>query len=576
MAAPASGGECIGSLSAIRIGTVNTTDPFAVIDHAPRSDDQGLLDALAADLDTADYHHEAVTALLGDAAHEALGRDQTVPAILATDELIARGEATPLVHLVRLWLLGLGVDSGDLALAFPQLGLDGARRLGLVEPDGRQSRAAVDLRPHASDSEVEIWVASDLGAHQRPGVLAHDHVLGIGRASLTLAQTVIRRPVDRALDLGTGCGIQTFHLLSHARTVVATDISERALAFTRFNLLLNHRGLELDPGRLEDRVQLRLGSLLEPVVGERFDLVVSNPPFVITPRHAGEQAADQYTYRDGGMAGDALIESLVRGLPGVLAPGGTAQMLGNWEIRAVGQDTADGVIDHDMVDKSTGDNTTPAWASRPRSWVPEQTEAWFIQRDQTEPEVYAETWLRDASQGRDHAAYAAAYADYLADFAARDVEAIGFGMLWLRRPAKPGLLTFGTRFEEITYPLEQPIGPHLAAQIDATDALAGRDAGELLLQVAEDVTEERHQRPGAEHPGVILLRQGAGLRRTTMLSSAEAGFVSACDGEYAVGVLARAVASLVDGDSEETVENLLASVGRLVTQGFLTEMRNKG
>ena len=62
--------------------------------------------------------------------------------------------------------------------------------------------AAVDLRPHASDADAELWVASDLAAHQRPGPLRRDHVLGIGQASLTLAQTTIRRPAGRALDLG--------------------------------------------------------------------------------------------------------------------------------------------------------------------------------------------------------------------------------------------------------------------------------------------------------------------------------------------------------------------------------------
>lgn len=557
--------------------SVNTTDAFAVIDHAPRSDDQELLDTLAADLRAARYHHDAITALLGETAHEALGRDQTVPAMLVIDDAITRGKSAPLVYLVRLWLLGMTLERDQIDVALPGLRTAGAERLGLIEPADNLFRAAVDVRPHASDADAEVWVASDLGAHQRPGVLGHDHVLGIGRASLTLAQAVIRRPVERALDLGTGCGIQLFHLLPHCRHVVATDISQRALAFTHFNLLLNHRALHVDPARLEDRVQLRLGSLLEPVKGEHFDLVVSNPPFVITPRHAGERSEDQFTYRDGGMAGDSLVEALVRGLPEVLAPGGEAQLLANWEIAEGSVESpGDSSLEDEVGDKSSSDKTPDDWSRRPRSWVREGTDAWFIQRDRTEPTLYAETWLRDASQGRDREAYDAAYADYLADFATRGVGEIGFGMLWLRRPVVPGQQPFGVRFEEISHPIEQPIGPYLGAQIDAVDSVARRDVEDLLLTVADDVTEERHQRPGAEHPGVILLRQGAGLRRTTLLSSAEAGFVSACDGEYSVGVLARAVASLVEGDPEETFEGLLASVGRLVTQGFLTEMRNKG
>ncbi|MCZ4150563.1 SAM-dependent methyltransferase, partial [Escherichia coli] len=129
------------------------------------------------------------------------------------------------------------------------------------------------------------------------GVLRTDHVLGIGQASLTLAQITIREKVERALDLGTGCGIQLFHLLSHAEHVTATDLSARALGFTRFNLMLNHQALALDPENLDSRVTLLQGSLFEPVAGSTFNLIASNPPFVITPRSSTERAKDRFTYR---------------------------------------------------------------------------------------------------------------------------------------------------------------------------------------------------------------------------------------------------------------------------------------
>ncbi len=392
-------------------------------------------------------------------------------------------------------------------------------------------------------------MASDLAAHQRPGVLRHDHVLGIGQASTTLVQVTARRHVARALDLGTGCGIQTFHLLHHAEHVTATDISERALAFTRFNLLLNAAALHLDPADLEARVSLRLGSLLDPVAGEEFELVVSNPPFVITPRSLGEAAADQFTYRDGGLPGDDIVAALVRDLPSVLTRGGTAQLLGNWEIPA-----------------GTG------WAERPQSWASPDADAWFIQREQVSPEQYAETWLQDASEARDRRLYQASYAAYLDDFASRNVAAIGFGMIWLRRPAA-GAGPVISRFEEITYPIEQPVGPHLGAAVERADWLAAHELASAHLLVAEDVTEERHQRPGAEHPGVILLRQGAGLRRTNLLSTELAGFVSACDGELSVGQIIGALDALLGGyeghDSAAFREGLLVEVGNLVRDGFL-------
>ncbi|RJU01005.1 SAM-dependent methyltransferase [Arthrobacter frigidicola] len=545
----------------------------------------GLLESLAADLAALNYTVGGVADFVGQEAYAALNRDQLVPVLLACEEELRAAAPSPLVVPILLWLVGGTLTQDQLDLAFPITGAHGLQALRLIEPVDAPApdalrRAAVELRPYSSDADGDLWVASDLGALQRPGVLRHDHVLGIGGASLTLAQITVRPRVRTALDLGTGCGIQTFHLLSHAEHVTATDISPRALAFTRFNLLLNAGPLGIDPGALDARVSLRLGSLLEPVAGQRFDLVVSNPPFVITPRSTEESPEDQFTYRDGGLPGDDIVSGLLADLPGVLVEGGTAQLLGNWEIPA-GRE----------------------WDERLREWLPEGTDAWIIQREVQSPLQYAETWLRDAAENRDRAAYVRRYADYLGDFASRAVDSVGFGYIWLRRA--PGRAPAWVRCEEITHEVEQPLGPHLGAAIERGDWLAsaapggagtaldqggphqegpndnapddnapdqhapGRDLNWEYLLVAGDVTEERHQRPGAEHPGVILLRQGAGLRRTTLLSTELAGFVSACDGDLTAGQIAGALAVLLGEDGPDFVPDLLAMAGRLVLEGFL-------
>jgi methylase of polypeptide subunit release factors len=534
---------------------------------APRSDLPELLAVLAADLRRLGYTLDGVARLLGPSASAALNRDQTIPALLAAERAVRQDEgAAALAAVVRLWLLAEPQERETLDAALPGIGAGGLLELGLLQPVPGSGRLAAkaDLRPYGWDANedgsggAELWVASDLAAHQQPGVLRHDHVLGIGQASTTLVQTTIRRHTERALDLGTGCGIQTFHLLHHCEHVTATDISERALAFTRFNILLNAEALSVDPARLEDRVSLRLGSLLDPVAGEEFGLVVSNPPFVITPRRPGEEAAEQFTYRDGGLPGDEIVSSLIRALPSVLAPAGTAQLLGNWEVPAGAE-----------------------WQERPQSWAGPDVDAWFIQRKQVSPEQYAETWLQDASESRDRQHYRDAYEAYLADFESRQVEGIGFGMVWLRRPVTGGQVAV-SRFEEISYPIEQPIGPHLGAAVERSDWLAANNVEDAHLLVADDVTEERHQRPGAEHPGVILLRQGAGLRRTNLLSTELAGFVSACDGDLSAGQIAGALEALLGG-SMGTAESrqdggfdagtfrnaLLADVENLVRDGFL-------
>ena len=135
-------------------------------------------------------------------------------------------------------------------------------------------------------------MVSDLtpGLDGQPLRVGTDHVLGVTPASTSLAQLTTRRPVGRALDLGTGCGVQSLHLSTHADDVVATDVNARALAITAFNAALND--LDLD---------LRAGSLWDPVSGETFDLITANPPFVISP--ATERHGERLTYRDSGLPG---------------------------------------------------------------------------------------------------------------------------------------------------------------------------------------------------------------------------------------------------------------------------------
>lgn len=201
---------------------------------------------------------------------------------------------------------------------------------------------------HDDRGPGEWWVASDLDEIALGGgALAEDHVLGVGGASLTLAGLQLPSPARRVLDLGTGCGIQALRARRYADEVVATDLSARALDYARMNLLIDET----------DGVELREGSLFEPVAGETFDRIVSNPPFVITPRAA---RVPEYEYRDGGLVGDALVEQVFAGVGAHLEPGGVAQMLGNWETR-------DGVGSLDRV---------RAWVdASPCRWMPGSSSA---------------------------------------------------------------------------------------------------------------------------------------------------------------------------------------------------------
>ncbi|PTU55524.1 SAM-dependent methyltransferase [Sphaerisporangium cinnabarinum] len=519
---------------------------------------------LREDLAAAGFTVDGVERVLGPVASAALHREQAVPARRALRDRGREG-ADPTAALAALFLLGDDVPRRALDAALGRTGVDGARRLGLVEAAGAGDddavRALVDLRPYAATDAagpVTWWLSSDLGELATGRRLAPDHVLGAGGASLTLAQVTVRTPVGRVLDLGTGCGIQALHAARHARAVVGTDISRRALGFAAFNAALDAAFDEASGpaagaaphGPATGRVELREGSMLEPVTGERFDLVVSNPPFVITPRAAGGALPD-YEYRDGGRSGDDLVRDLVTGVGAVLEPGGVAQLLGNWEHRR-------GV----------------PWDERVGAWLDEAgLDGWVVQREVLDPAEYAETWIRDGgtTPEREPAAWAAAYGAWLDDFAARDVEAVGFGIVTLRRPlagARPTL----RRLEEHTGSVRQPLGAHLAASLAAHDWLAARDDAALggeRLAVAPDVTEERFHTPGAPDPTVVLLRQGDGLGRAVRATTGLAALVGASDGELTVGQLVGAIAALFEVGAEDLAGELLPDVRGLVRDGFL-------
>ncbi|MFD5224018.1 methyltransferase [Microbacterium sp. NPDC058342] len=499
----------------------------AVPDRAHPRPDPVLALALAADLDAADFRSDPLRRLWGEEADDALGRGLREPILRA---LASRDD--PLPTLGRLWVLGMPQPLPAVQRALARVGVDGIIALGLARLDGATVVPEALIRPQSfvdADGVGEWWIASDLDETALGTSLPADHVLGVGGASRTLAELIIPASVERALDLGTGCGIQALLVSRHAQTVVATDISARALAYAELNAQLN--GVR--------NVEFRLGSLFEPVAGEAFDLIVSNPPFVITPRATG---VPEYEYRDGGLIGDALVERFLRTAPQHLAPGGVAQLLGNWESRG----GVDGL-------------------ERVRTWLPEDLDVWLIQREQLSPLGYAELWIRDGGTLPRDAGFTGLLRAWLDDFTTRGVTAIGFGYVLLRRPARADAQPL-RRFETLAQPVSD-LGRALGAGLAAHDALAGGIPDRLI--VAPDVTEARHHMPGSEDPSVIELRQGGGFARTISVDSALAGFVGACDGELSVGQIIAALADLFEVPLAEMRADMEPRIRRLVADGLL-------
>jgi hypothetical protein len=324
--------------------------------------------------------------------------------------------------------------------------------------------------------------------------------------------------------------VQSLHLASHARHVVATDVNQRALAMTRLNAALNEVSIDVRPG-----------SLFDPVRGEELDLVVTNPPFVVSPG-----TGELLVYRDSGLPGDEMVRRVVTGVPAHLAPGGTAQVLANWVH-----------VDGDP------------WQERLLDWLApvdgRVCDAWVVQREVADPAQYVELWLRDAGLDRlpDYTQRYDAWAGWFAD---QRITGIGFGWVNLRRTDRA---TGSVVTEEWPFDLEQPLGAEVDAAFRRTDLLAGMTDADMLStawRTRIDVRQETVGEPGAEDPEVIVLRQQRGMRRARQVDTVEAALVGASDGDLTAGQILDAVADLVEDGS---VGDRVPALRELVGHGFL-------
>jgi len=141
-----------------------------------------------------------------------------------------------------------------------------------------------------------------------PGV-ANPKILRTGAFFASQIDARLVGPNTSVLDMGTGSGVCALFAARHARRVVAVDISAAAVRCTTLNAMLND---------LESRLDIRHGDLFAPTAGERFDLVLFNPPFYL-----GVPKDD----RDAAWRSSDTAQRFAAGLDDHLAPGGVALVL---------------------------------------------------------------------------------------------------------------------------------------------------------------------------------------------------------------------------------------------------------
>lgn len=267
---------------------------------APARD--ALRDALAAH----EYDQDACARQLGLATPERIvQRVQAwrVVGARAQHQPRAGENAAPLDLLIALLLFGAPVDRDALARVLGGAACDALVEGGLAGvEDGRVVSRVLLFPCHG------LLLATDRLDADR----ARNPVMPLFPESYDLGRIAVRAPVERAVDVCTGSGIHALLAARHAREAFGVDVSERALAFSRFNAWLN----------AIDNVTWLKGDVYAPVPEGRAGLITANPPY--NPEIESAAGDD---YHSGGESGEEILERIVAGVPARLERRGYAQII---------------------------------------------------------------------------------------------------------------------------------------------------------------------------------------------------------------------------------------------------------
>jgi methylase of polypeptide subunit release factors len=434
--------------------------------------------------------------------------------------------------LFRLFWLGREVCEKAIRKNLPGFNLEELEGTGLLIYKDGMVRSRAKLGPYH-----ELLMASDFEPviHSE---LSEDHVLGVSAASITLANVTIRRKVKKALDLGTGAGIQAFLAANHAGRVIGTDTSSRALNFARFNARLNEI----------DNVEWLKGSLYEPVAQQKFELIVSNPPFVISPE-------SRFIFRDTNLPGDTISEEVLRGAGERLAEGGFACILFNWY--------------HDETDCD----------SRPQNWISKTgCDGWLVCFKTTDTLSYAADWLR-TSVGQNSPDYGRFLDEWLEYYEQMGIKRISAGAMIMRRRSRQAnwfrshILDKGRSMGSS--------GDQIERIFTAEDLLQALDDRQLLEQ--RFLFDEHHR---LEHQ--LTVRDGRWVVNGEHLFASQgipfagnvdmyiANLLAGCDGRQTLRELVEVAASHMQTQPETIIPACLKAFRRLIQSGFLSAVGQSG
>jgi methylase of polypeptide subunit release factors len=467
------------------------------------------------------YTGEAIRTVLGEDAYQ--GRMWDVPVHVRRLQ-----SGTPLETAIKSLFLGLPVQREEVDVAFAPVTAQDLQRLGLVEPGDSPLLSSVRVVPHA-----ELLLAGNRYPDEAPGGTPADYVATVTAPSAILATLTARDNVRTALDVGTGSGIQALWAARHCDRVVAVDINPRALNLAAFNARLN--GV--------DNVEFRQGSLFEPVAGERFDLIVSNAPYVVSPD-------TRYAFRDGGLVSDDFCARLVRESVDHLEEGGFAELLISW------------ILDDEE------------WSSRPKAWVDGSgCDCWLLLGAKRDPLTHAALWNEELK--RDSKSYAETldrWVSYLDDLGAEAVLE-GAAILRCRTGARNWF-----RADRIPPGRPEPASDHVQRVFRNQSYLSGLSDDDALLdetlRLVESarIEQELHCRDGGYVVDSMTLALDEGLGFRAGVDQRTAALVPLLDGDRPLRQSIDAAANAFafgSEDREAFTRGALGVVREMLELGFV-------
>jgi hypothetical protein len=354
--------------------------------------------------------------------------------------------------------------------------------------------------------------------------------MNLSVSGLRLAHVAVRRPGQLTLDLGTGCGLLAFLAAEHSQHVWATDFNARAVTMAQFGAQLN--GVA--------NVTCLQGDLFQPVLGKQFDLILTNPPFVISP------SADRL-WRDSGMRGDHFCRKVIREAPAHLNEGGYFHLIGNWA-HVAGRD----------------------WRQDLEAWFAGTgCDTWALQFETYDPASYALSWL-DYHPGDDPRQKAQELEAWVAFFEREKIEAISYGIITMRRRSgKPNWFVC----DEVPAP-EGPCGDAVRAGFERRDALELLD-DPALLEFRVRLSPELHweQQLAPSDTGWSLqqarIRLGSGLAFGGVVDGAVLALLQRCRGERRLREILGELAEAHKWDLAAAAPSFARVARTLVEKGFL-------